>query len=162
MPATFRALRWSPTSGWGRRPEKAGGIANDVASTGDVRSAAVALCRASDAFLRGIARLDSATSGGEAQRILGESALAATQVREASERLNKISQSFEKTEGSLRSVMFRADSVLIKVDKGQGTLGLMVNDPGLYRHTDSVMVDIRGLIADIKKNPRRYIKLSIF
>jgi len=39
---------------------------------------------------------------------------------------------------------------------------MMVNDPGLYRHTDSVMVDIRSLIADIKKNPRRYIKLSIF
>lgn len=128
----------------------------------DVRSGAVALSRASDAFLRNIARLDSATSGGEVQRIMKESALAATQVREASERLNKISQSFEKTEGSLRSVMFRADSVLIKVDKGRGTLGLMVNDPGLYLHSDSVMVDIRALIADIKKNPRRYIKLSIF
>jgi phospholipid/cholesterol/gamma-HCH transport system substrate-binding protein len=128
----------------------------------DVRSGALALSKASDAFLRNVARLDSATSGGEVQRIVKESALAATQVREASERLNKISQSFEKTEGSLRSVMFRADSVLIKVDKGQGTLGMMVNDPGLYRHTDSVMVDIRALIADIKKNPRRYIKLSIF
>lgn len=128
----------------------------------DIRSGTVALSKASDAFLRNVARLDSATSGGEVQRIVRESAVAATQVREASERLNRISQSFEKTEGSLRSVMFRADSVLIKVDKGHGTLGLMVNDPGLYRHTDSVMVDIRALIADIKKNPRRYIKLSIF
>ena len=56
----------------------------------------------------------------------------------------------------------RADSVLIKVDKGQGTLGLLVNDPRLYHNTDSLMIDIRGLIADMKKNPKRYIKLSIF
>ena len=128
----------------------------------DVRSGAQALARASDAFLRNVARLDSATSGGEVQRIVRESARAAGQVREASERLNQLSASFAETEGSLRSVMYRADSVLRKVDKGQGTLGMLVNDPALYRHTDSVMVDIRDLIADLKKNPRRYIKLTIF
>ncbi len=128
----------------------------------NVRAGAAALARASDAFLHSVSRLDSATSGGEIQKIVRESAVAAAQVREASERLNQISKSFEKTEGSLRSVMLRADSVLSKVDKGRGTLGLMVNDPGLYRHTDSVMVDLRALIADIKKNPRRYIRLTIF
>lgn len=128
----------------------------------DVRSGALALSRASDAFLRNVARLDSATSGGEVQRIVRESALAATQVREASERLNKVSQSFEKTEGSLRSVMFRADSVLLKVDRGQGTLGLMVNDPRLYQHADSLLMDLRLLFADIKKQPKRYFGVKIF
>ncbi|MEK7239691.1 MAG: MlaD family protein [Gemmatimonadota bacterium] len=128
----------------------------------DVRSGAEALARASDGFLSSVARLDSATSGGEVQRIVRESALAATQVREASERLNEISKSFATTEGHLRSVMFRADSVLIKIDKGQGTLGLMVNDPRLYHHTDSLLMDLRLLFADIKKQPKRYFGIKIF
>jgi phospholipid/cholesterol/gamma-HCH transport system substrate-binding protein len=128
----------------------------------DVRAGAAALSRASDSFMRNVARLDSATSGGEVQRIVRESARAATQVREASERLNQISQSLEKTEGSLRSVMFRADTVLLKIDKGQGTLGLMVNDPRLYQHADSLLIDLRLLFADIRKQPKRYFGIKIF
>ena len=127
-----------------------------------VREGAASLSRASTSLARSVARLDSATSKGEMQAIMKDVSRTANQAREASERLNKMTMSLERTEVSLRSVMFRADSVLLKVDKGQGTLGLMVNDAALYRHTDSVMVDLRSLIADIKKNPRRYIKLTIF
>jgi phospholipid/cholesterol/gamma-HCH transport system substrate-binding protein len=127
-----------------------------------VRTGASSLQQASLALARSVSRLDSATSKGEVQGIMLDVTRTANQAREATERLNRLTMSLERTEGSLRSVMFRADSVLIKVDKGQGTLGLMVNDPGLYRHTDSVMMDLRGLIADVKKNPRRYIRLTIF
>jgi phospholipid/cholesterol/gamma-HCH transport system substrate-binding protein len=52
--------------------------------------------------------------------------------------------------------------VLIKVNRGQGTLGLLVNDPSLYRRSDSLLVKIDALIADIKANPGRYVKLKIF
>jgi phospholipid/cholesterol/gamma-HCH transport system substrate-binding protein len=38
----------------------------------------------------------------------------------------------------------------------------MVNDPGLYRNSDSLMMELRDLIADLKKNPKRYIRLTIF
>jgi len=127
-----------------------------------VREGAASLSRASGSFARSVARLDSATSKGEVQAIMRDVSRTANQAREASERLNRMATSLERTEVSLRSVMYRADSVLLKVDRGQGTLGLMVNDPGLYRRTDSVMMDIRDLIADLKKNPRRYIKLTIF
>ena len=128
----------------------------------NVREGAANLSRASSSFARSVARLDSATSKGEVQAIMRDVSRTANQARDASERLNRLTLGLERTEVSLRSVMLRADSVILKVDRGQGTLGLMVNDPGLYRHTDSVMVDLRSLIADIKKNPRRYIKLTIF
>jgi phospholipid/cholesterol/gamma-HCH transport system substrate-binding protein len=127
-----------------------------------VLQGAASLSRASTSLARSVARIDSATSRGEVQAIMKDVSRTASQARDASERLNRLTLGLERTEVSLRSVMLRADSVLMKVDKGQGTLGLMVNDGGLYRNTDSVMVDIRSLIADIKKNPRRYIKLTIF
>ncbi len=127
-----------------------------------VRSGVADLSRASGAFARSVARLDSATSRGEVQAIMRDAARTAAQARAAADRLNDVMVSLERTEGSLRSAVSRADTLMRKVDRGEGTLGLMVNDPGLYHHTDSVMIDIRALIADIKKNPKRYISLNIF
>jgi len=128
----------------------------------DVRAGAADLSKASNAFLRAVSRIDTATSAGEVQRIVQESQKAAVQVREASERLNQISQSLSRTEGHLRDVMMRADSVLIKVDRGQGTLGLLVNDPRLYQNTDSLLRELRDLLADVKKQPKRYFGVKIF
>jgi phospholipid/cholesterol/gamma-HCH transport system substrate-binding protein len=38
----------------------------------------------------------------------------------------------------------------------------MINDPSLYRNSDSVMLQLKTLLADIQRNPRRYINLRIF
>jgi phospholipid/cholesterol/gamma-HCH transport system substrate-binding protein len=128
----------------------------------DVRAGAADLSRAAESFLAVVSRLDTATSAGQVRHIVSESEKAAAQVREASARLNQITQSLERTESHLRGVMARADSVLLKVDRGQGTLGLLVNDPRLYQNTDSLLRELRALLADVQKQPKRYFGVKIF
>lgn len=128
----------------------------------DVRAGALDLSQAARAFLRAVARIDTATSAGEVQGIVRETQIAAQQVRAASERLNAMSQSLSITERHVRDVMERADSVLVKVDRGQGTLGLLVNDPRLYQNTDSLLSELRALLADVKRQPKRYFGVKIF
>ena len=53
-------------------------------------------------------------------------------------------------------------SVLEKIDSGEGTVGLLVNDPGLYQDLRSAAQSLSSLTADIQQNPGRYLKLSIF
>jgi phospholipid/cholesterol/gamma-HCH transport system substrate-binding protein len=53
-------------------------------------------------------------------------------------------------------------SVVTKLDSGEGTAGLLLNDPTIYRRVDSLLLRLDALAADVKANPRRYIKLSIF
>ena len=53
-------------------------------------------------------------------------------------------------------------SVLEKIDRGQGTLGRLVNDSSLYIEMNGAVSEFRTLAADIKKNPRKYINLEIF
>lgn len=53
-------------------------------------------------------------------------------------------------------------SVLAKIDSGEGTVGLLVNDPGLYQDLRSAAQSLSSLTADIQQNPGRYLKLSIF
>lgn len=114
------------------------------------------------AFQRSVSRLDSATSQGEVERIIGETQQAAINLRAISERLATMSVSLQQTEGSLRSALGKADTIFGRIERGEGSLGLLVNDPSLYRNSDSLMVDLRSLIADFRRNPKRYVNLSIF
>lgn len=54
----------------------------------------------------------------------------------------------------------RAAEVMDKINRGEGTLGLLVNDKKLYTDLDQTSKDLDALLNDIKKYPGRY--LSIF
>ncbi|MDH5235828.1 MAG: MlaD family protein [Gemmatimonadota bacterium] len=127
-----------------------------------VRAGVADVAVASASLRHTLTRADSATAQGEIQTIIAETARTATNLVEASDRLNTLTRSLDAAERSLRSVVSKADSVLGKVDRGEGSLGLLVNDPSLYRNSDSLLIDLRALLADIKKNPKRYFSLSVF
>ncbi|MEK7329989.1 MAG: MlaD family protein [Candidatus Eisenbacteria bacterium] len=73
----------------------------------------------------------------------------------AAEKLDRLSDRLD----SLRAVLH---SVTAKVDRGDGTLGKLVNDRKLYTDVAASVDSLRALIADVKKNPRRYFKVSLF
>lgn len=128
----------------------------------DVRNGVSDLTQGAAALQRSIGRIDSATSQGEVQRIVSETQTAAANLRTVSDRLLSLTLSLERSEVSLRSVMIKSDTLLSRIARGEGTLGLLLNDPALYRHSDSLVVDVRALLADFRRNPKRYINLSIF
>jgi phospholipid/cholesterol/gamma-HCH transport system substrate-binding protein len=107
-------------------------------------------------------RVDSATSRGELQQIVTSSQTAARELMEATKSLRKLSDDVNATQTKLSAAVSRTDSVLLKINGGQGTLGRMVNDPHLYQNSDSLVTELRSLVADIKKNPKRYINLRVF
>lgn len=128
----------------------------------DVRASASDLSDGMSALQRSLGRLDTATSQGEVSRIISESQQAAINLRAMSERLAAMSISLERAEASLRGVVVKADTVLSRIESGQGTIGLLVNDPSLYRNSDSLVIDLRAFLADFRRNPKRYVNLSIF
>ena len=77
------------------------------------------------------------------------------QFSQAAENMNHLSSRLD----SLRSSM---QSVASKVDKGQGSLGKLVNDDKLYTDLHSSVQSFKTLVEDIKANPKKYLKLEIF
>ncbi len=67
-----------------------------------------------------------------------------------------------ETAESLQTTAESLASVTDKIDRGQGTLGLLVNDPGLYEDLLSTTRSLGSLTRDIQQNPGRYLKLAIF
>ncbi len=59
-------------------------------------------------------------------------------------------------------VLKQTASILVKVNAGQGTMGLLINNDSLYRKLDKSTDDLDKLINDLRMHPERYVHLSVF
>jgi len=73
----------------------------------------------------------------------------------ASTNMAEMSAQLKETSGKL-------DAIIAKVDSGNGSAGKLLNDPGVYNDTRALLQRMDSLVADIKKNPKRYINVRIF
>lgn len=64
--------------------------------------------------------------------------------------------------GNLQTTTQRLDQVMTKVETGDGTVGKLLNDPGVYNELRQLLSRLDTLTADIKKNPKRYINVKVF
>jgi len=64
--------------------------------------------------------------------------------------------------GQVKETSRKLDAVLAKVDSGPGTAAKLINDPGAYNDVRGLLQRMDSLLADIKKNPKRYINVKIF
>jgi phospholipid/cholesterol/gamma-HCH transport system substrate-binding protein len=78
-----------------------------------------------------------------------------------------ISDSLSKT--NLLAIIQKADSsitslntILQKINEGQGTAGMLINNDSLYRELDKSAEEPNKLLKDIRENPKRYVKFSLF
>jgi phospholipid/cholesterol/gamma-HCH transport system substrate-binding protein len=56
----------------------------------------------------------------------------------------------------------KLDTLLNNVNRGKGTLGQLVVNDTLYFNLQHAVVSLDSLLKDVKANPRRYIKITVF
>ena len=83
--------------------------------------------------------------------------------------LRKALDSFERSAAGLERLTLRLDSLRAtlqsvsgKVDRGDGSLGKLVNDPRLYDEARQTVTELKALLADIKANPKKYVQVKVF
>jgi phospholipid/cholesterol/gamma-HCH transport system substrate-binding protein len=54
------------------------------------------------------------------------------------------------------------DSILLKINNGEGSVGQLLNNQQLYKEVEKAARDLNLLLEDIKANPTRYVKVSVF
>jgi phospholipid/cholesterol/gamma-HCH transport system substrate-binding protein len=64
----------------------------------------------------------------------------------------------------LNAVGDQFDQLLSRLNEGQGTAGQLLKDRQLYENMNGAVNDLRMLVADIRREPRKYlnVKVSIF
>lgn len=63
---------------------------------------------------------------------------------------------------SLQSTTAQLQQVSQQLRSKDNTAGLLLNDPALYVRLDSLVRSADHLMRDLKENPKRYVRLSIF
>ena len=64
--------------------------------------------------------------------------------------------------GQIKETSHKLDVVLAKVDSGSGSASKLINDPGVYNDVRALLQRMDSLVADVKKNPKRYINVKVF
>ena len=88
-------------------------------------------------------------------------------IAHAIKNISAISDSLANSE--LKSTISRANEtleethiLLQKINNGEGTIGMLVNNDTLYHNLESVSRDLDILLIDLKENPKKYINVSVF
>jgi phospholipid/cholesterol/gamma-HCH transport system substrate-binding protein len=58
----------------------------------------------------------------------------------------------------------RLDRVMATLQQGDGTAGQLLHNRQLYENMNGTMMEIRTLVANINKDPKKYlnVKMSLF
>jgi phospholipid/cholesterol/gamma-HCH transport system substrate-binding protein len=66
------------------------------------------------------------------------------------------------TMAKVNTTLQNVEQLTAKLNSGEGTIGLLMTDPGLYRNLTSTMSHTDSLIMDLKAHPMRYVHFSLF
>jgi len=73
-----------------------------------------------------------------------------------------VSYNLQQASQNLKSTTQSLDVVLGKIEKGHGTLGKLVHEEKLYNDIDSLASNLNLLVKDLRENPGKYVKVSVF
>jgi phospholipid/cholesterol/gamma-HCH transport system substrate-binding protein len=113
-------------------------------------------------FEGAVARLDTATSDNQLADILNNSRSSSVDIREAAADLRSVMAAARANQASLVRVLQSADSLMMKIQSGSGSLGMLATDSTLYRETTRTVIQFRELLTDIQAHPKKYLKISVF
>ncbi len=68
----------------------------------------------------------------------------------------ELNSTLDRINGSILNLQ----TILSKIDTTNGTLGLLVNDPGLYQNLNRTSESLNRLLVDFRLNPKKYVHFS--
>lgn len=68
----------------------------------------------------------------------------------------------DKTMASVQATVDNLKDITDKLQTNDSSLGMLVNDPGLYESLNNTVASLDSLITDVKARPKRYLKFSVF
>jgi phospholipid/cholesterol/gamma-HCH transport system substrate-binding protein len=70
----------------------------------------------------------------------------------------KLKETVEHANNSVKQL----EALLAKINKGEGTMGALVHNDSLYNNLTNLSANLDKLLIDLRKNPKRYVKISVF
>lgn len=68
----------------------------------------------------------------------------------------------DKTMANVAELTENLRNITATLQTSDSSLGMLVNDPGLYNSLNHTVASLDSLITDVKEHPKRYLKFSVF
>lgn len=72
------------------------------------------------------------------------------------------SSELKSTISNTNKTLAETQLILEKINKGEGTLGMLVNNDSLYQNLTSLSNELDLLMKDLQENPKKYVNVSVF
>jgi len=114
------------------------------------------------------------SQSGHINGIMTNAEVVSGNLKTSSANLTGITANFDKVSNDIASANLKqtldnankalADlqATISKINDGKGSLGLLINDVGMYQHLDSATANLNALFIDVKAHPKRYVSFSVF
>ena len=109
-----------------------------------------------------ISRMDSIFSRPEVNSAVEDLGTIAANLRDLSEELGGTNQEIRDMIVKVDDTFSRAQGILTGIEDSEGTVSRLIEDPTMATEIEEMVVELKSLLQDIKENPRRYVRLSIF
>lgn len=130
--------------------------------TANADSALAEVESAARAARRGFVRLEAFVNDAQIDSIV-------TNIRVASDGIRRLTDELTDPEGGLGVTLQHADSAFARIariterlEAGEGSIGRLLMDSTFAIRAEGVLAQLDLLLQDVRENPRRYIRLSIF
>lgn len=67
-----------------------------------------------------------------------------------------------QTMTSVQAAVDNLKQITDRLQSNDSSLGMLINDPGLYNSLNETVASLDSLITDVKARPKRYLKFSVF
>lgn len=128
----------------------------------EVERAASEIGAAASVGRRVLEQADGLMASGQIDSILGNVGSITTNLDSLSAHMATATSGLDVTMARAESAFARVDRLSARVEAGEGVLGQLMTDTLLVTRASDVLTQLDLLLADLRENPKRYVRLSIF
>lgn len=140
--------------------ETQGDALGDVAE--NLKATSIAAGEAAEVLRRTLMEVESAVGGGRLNSIVGNVERTTARTDTLTVALAAASRDLQLAAQSADTVFRAIGDIAARVERGEGSLGMMVQDSALYVRLSESTLQLQALLRDMRENPRKYINLTIF
>jgi len=91
-----------------------------------------------------------------------ERATTGPELERAVSHIDSLTYRLDETTRTLGNASASLESVLGRIDRGEGTIGKLTTDESLFVNLNAAVVSLQLLVDDIREQPKKYINVSVF
>lgn len=130
--------------------------------TEELRTATQSIGAAADQARSSFETVENLLTREEVNSTLSDLAVISSNLRTLSVDLQGTNDEVRGMASRMDSTFARVQALVARVEAGEGSIGRLLQDPETATQLEAALMEVRALLVDIRENPRRYIRLSIF